>query len=241
MKHSSTTTRYMKANVTFLAGVLYAYTLTAQSPAIITDIDGNQYTTVQIGKQTWMAENLRTTRLRDGSLLPRVEGDMAWYTVMAPAYCWYENNVELGDAYGALYNWYAVGTNKLCPSGWHVPGHGEWTELAGQLKAVNTMGTDIQMNGELKSTRTVPAGHPRWDLPNEGASNRSGFSAMPGGQRNFAGTFMDLGRLGIWWTSSGANSPEYFAWYRGLRAGSPGMFMTSGHIRNGFSVRCVRD
>jgi hypothetical protein len=96
----------------------------------IKDIDGNEYGIVTIGNQIWMAENLRTTKFNDGTPIPLVTNHEAWYKLNSPGYCWYDNDEKkYRDVYGALYNWYAVNTGKLCPKGWHVPSDAEWTEL----------------------------------------------------------------------------------------------------------------
>lgn len=90
--------------------------------SLLTDIDGNKYRTVVIGKQVWMAENLKTTRLNDGTVIPLNKGEEVWGKLKIQCYCWYNNDsAKYGAVYGALYNWYAVNTGKLCPDGWHVP------------------------------------------------------------------------------------------------------------------------
>jgi hypothetical protein len=96
----------------------------------VKDIDANVYKTVNIGKQVWMAENLKTTKYNDGSTIPLVTENTAWESLTTPAYCWYNNDIANKEVYGALYNLYAVITNKLCPIGWHVPSNKEWTTLA---------------------------------------------------------------------------------------------------------------
>jgi hypothetical protein len=96
----------------------------------IRDIDGNVYKTVTIGKQVWMAENLKTSKYNDGRAIPLVTDNTAWEALNTPAYCWYDNDESANKTKcGALYNWFAVNTNKLCPTGWHVPNDREWTNL----------------------------------------------------------------------------------------------------------------
>lgn len=87
----------------------------------VTDIDGNVYKTEKRGTQMWMKENLKTTRLNDSSAIPLVKDRSVWENLRQPAYCWYNNDTTNRNLYGALYNWYAVGTGRLCPTGWHVP------------------------------------------------------------------------------------------------------------------------
>jgi uncharacterized protein (TIGR02145 family) len=232
----------MKKVLFILSGIVAFYSLSAQSFGKVRDIDRNEYVTVIIGKQEWMAENLKTTRFNDGTKIPITADNMEWCSKFTPVYSWYENNVTTyKDAYGALYNWYTVGTGKLCPAGWHVPTHEEWSELTDYLGGINIPGTPILLEGELKSIRTVPDDHPRWDSPNKGATNKSGFTALPGGHRSYLGIFNYLGKFGFWWTSTQANYPSYYAYYRGMRYDNSDVFMTSGNMRNGFSVRCVRE
>ena len=110
------------------------YTTPQQTPTpktgTVTDIDGNTYKTVQIGTQTWMAENLRTTKYNDGEAIPYVTDNSVWVKLETPAYCYYNNDISNKKMFGALYNWYTVNTGRLCPSGWHVPTDAEWTTLA---------------------------------------------------------------------------------------------------------------
>lgn len=109
----------------------------------ITDIDGNVYETVQIGEQAWMAENLKVITYNDGTPITLEENNTNWSNLSTEAYCWYNNDsVNNADPYGALYNWYAVQTGKLCPSGWHVPSDSEWSELTTFLTNNGHSGTE---------------------------------------------------------------------------------------------------
>jgi uncharacterized protein (TIGR02145 family) len=196
---------------------------------IAEDIEGNFYKTVQIGNQVWMAENLRTTKLNDGTAIPLVTDNTAWGNLTTPGYCWYENDkATYGNTYGALYNWYAVNTGKLCPTGWHVPSDGEWTILRDYLGGESVAG------GKMKE-----AGTTHWQSPNTGATNESGFSALPGGFRFADGSFYNVGGTGYWWSSTEFES--YWAKHPYLLSNYSGMFQ-SGYFKNiGLSVRCVRD
>ncbi len=100
----------------------------------VTDIDGNIYNTVKIGTQVWTVENLRTTRLRDGSKIPNIENNQLWVSSKTPAYCFYNNDINNKSNFGALYNWHAVETGKLAPAGWHVPTNDEWKILENYIK-----------------------------------------------------------------------------------------------------------
>ncbi len=157
---------------------------------ILTDHDGNVYKTFLIGTQTWMAENLKTTKLNDGTSIPLVIDTTSWSNLATPAYCWYNNDPDYKNPYGALYNWYTVNTGKLCPTGWHVPSDTEWTMMT------NYLGGESLAGGKLKSTSG-------WNNPNTGATNETGFTAIPGGNRisSPGALFYGLGDMGCWWTS----------------------------------------
>jgi uncharacterized protein (TIGR02145 family) len=202
------------------------------------DADGNFYATVVIGDQEWMAENLKTTKYNDGTAIPNVIDGGVWKTLTTGAYAWYANDeATYKNAYGALYNWYAVNTGKLCPTGWHVPTDAEWGTL------IDYAGGATVAGGKLKSTRTAPDdAHPRWDSPNTGATDAYGFSALPGGYRysESGPSFFLVGTVGYWWTST--DESEVFAWSRTI--GNSGEHV--GHHVDyekmyGLSVRCLRD
>ena len=140
----------------------------------IKDIEGNVYKTIAIGKQVWMTENLKTTKFNDGTSIPMVTENEAWIKLTTPAYSWYNNDSTANkNTYGALYNWYTVKTNKLCPAGWHVPTDAEWVALITYLEGFTVAG------GKMKEK-----GIEHWKSPNEGATNETGFTALPGGYRS---------------------------------------------------------
>jgi uncharacterized protein (TIGR02145 family) len=194
----------------------------------VRDIDGNIYKTVNIGSQTWMAENLKTTLYNDGEPIPIVTDDFAWDTYATGIFCYYENEYSNKYLYGALYNWYAVKTGKLCPDGWYVPTDPEWTILT------DFLGGESGAGGRLKETGTI-----HWNSPNAGATNESGFTALPGGYRHYDGGFYSIGSDGMWWSAT--ESPGNFAYYRYLFSGAQNMRSYDGSQRNGYSVRCLRD
>lgn len=195
----------------------------------ITDIDGNAYKTIQIGTHTWMAENLKTTKFKDGSAITSVTDAGPWINLSTPAYCWYNNDAATNKAsYGALYNWYAINTGNLCLTGWHVPTDAEWTRLT------TYMGGETVAGGKLKETGT---GH--WFNPNTGATNETGFTALPGGYRDgYNGIFEAIEDRGIWWSSV-----EYQngAMIWSIRYDSSTGGRGDGGKQDGFSVRCVKD
>jgi uncharacterized protein (TIGR02145 family) len=144
--------------------------------------DNEQYKTVKIGNQIWMAENLRSTKFNDGTAIPFIEDKKTWRKLTVPAYCVYDNDMDKHKMiYGNLYNWYVVNMGKLCPAGWHVPTHDEWTALSVYLGGESVAG------GKLKETGTI-----HWKSSNDGATNESGFTALPGGIRNLYGNFVNI-------------------------------------------------
>ncbi len=189
--------------------------------------DGETYKWVRIGNQVWMAENLKTAKYSDGTSIPNVTDNGAWVGLTSGAYCWYNNDINNRNTYGPLYNWHAVNTGKLCPTGWHVPTDAEWTALSSFLGGESVAG------GKMKSVTG-------WNSPNRGATNSSGFSALPGGYRfNNNGTFNNVGNYGNWWSSSENGSSS--AWYGSLYYDYANLYRYGNNKRFGFSVRCVRD
>ena len=215
-------------NVKLFAITLFCVGLNGLQAQTVKDIDGNVYKTVTIGTQVWMAENLKTTKYNDGTAIPLVTDDKAWDALTTPAYCWYKNDVTINkNTYGAIYNWYTVGTNKLCPKGWHVPTDAEWTTLTTYLGGESVAG------GKLKETGTT-----HWESPNTGATNESGFKALAGGDREF-GTFSYIGYSGYWWSATGTNATE--ARYRYMAYHGSKVERNSIFKKMGYSVRCLRD
>jgi len=196
----------------------------------VTDSDGNAYNTVKIGDQVWMAENLKTTKYNDGmTAIPLVTDNTAWSNLTTGAYCWYNNDeATYGDTYGALYNWYTVNTGNLCPTGWHVPSDADWTTLTTYLGGVSVAG------GKLKETGTT-----HWTTPNTGATNEVGFTAFPGGYRFIDVSFLGIGDIGSWWSSTEYAPPH--AWFRYLGYDDADVGGNYTNKKSGFSVRCLRD
>jgi uncharacterized protein (TIGR02145 family) len=167
----------------------------------MTDQDGNVYKTVTIGTQTWMAENLRTTKYRDGTAIPNVTDFTAWYNSTTGAYCTYNNTTRLDSiaTFGILYNGYAViDSRNIAPAGWHVPGEAEW----------KTLTTYLGSSDSVAAGKMMEAGTKHWISPNTGATNESGFSATPAGILTLLDMFSGLGYGVLYWSSTqGWSSP----------------------------------
>jgi uncharacterized protein (TIGR02145 family) len=243
------TTYYVRAYATNSAGTGYGNdgSFTTSDQTTVTDYDGNVYNIVTIGTQVWMAENLKTTKYNDGTDIPLVTDNTVWSTLITPGYCLYNNDATTYKAtYGALYNWYAVSTVKLCPSGYHVPSDVEWTTMENYLIAngYNYDGTTTG-NKIAKALAAATSWTPssitgavgNTDYPAK--RNATGFTALPGGYRYNGGTFADVGRDCDWWSATefGATS----AWHRGMSYASSNVFRNIYYKEYGFSVRCLKD
>jgi uncharacterized protein (TIGR02145 family) len=198
-------------------------------PDPVTDIEGNIYKTIKAGSQIWMAENLKSTLLNDSTEIPLVTDSLKWRNLTTPGYCWYNNDdLTNRETYGALYNGYTVSSGKLCPAGWHVPIAGDWQLLSEFLL------DSLSGGGKLKESGTI-----HWMSPNKGATNASGFTALPSGIRYFDGSFTAIQYYtGIWTASeSGSESENYLGLY--YKDAS----LTFGTVskKDGLSVRCVKD
>ncbi len=191
----------------------------------IYDAEGNKYRTIQIGTQTWMAENLRSTKFNDGTDIPFIMDVTLWAGLTTPGYCWF-NNDSVG--YGALYNWYTANTGKLCPEGWHVPSDEEWTILTDYLGGKSVAG------GKMRETGTS-----HWQSPNTGATNESGFTALPVGYRNYSGGFNSFGDYGFWWSATQWSSSG--AWYRDVYYGYNSADRSNSNKKSGANIRCLKD
>jgi uncharacterized protein (TIGR02145 family) len=224
--------------------------LTLYAKWIVRDIDGNVYTTVKIGNQVWLTQNLKTTKYNDGASIPQAPADSAWIIMDTPSYCWYGNDsAAYKAAYGALYNWHTVNTGKLAPAGWHVSTDAEWDTLENYLlfHGYTWDGTTDSTIGKALAAKAY------WDTSDfKGAigndltkNNSSGFSALPGGSRNEAGNsynnsyYGDIGKKGSWWSTGQINEAE--AGNRSMSADGSAVDRSQKYKFYSFSVRCVRD
>ncbi len=199
----------------------------------VTDIDGNTYPTIKLGTEEWMAENLRTSRYRNGDLIPNVTDAVVWSNrgvLEQDAYCWYTNDPGFDKPFGKIYNWYTVmDTRGLCPEGWHVPSHAELMAL------ITHIGGSAVAGGILKE-----AGIAHWASPNS-ADNSSGFTGLPGGQRNSVGSFAHLTLVGYWWSSTEYDFDDKSSWLLSLNQSDFGAANSSGNKGSGRSVRCMKN
>lgn len=201
--------------------------------ANITDADGNSYKTVTIGTQTWMAENLKVSKYNNGTTIPNITDNTQWQNDTTGAWCYNGNDSANNAKYGKLYNWYAVsrttiGNKNVCPAGWHVPTDAEWTVLTDYL------GGEIAAGGKMKEVGTTS-----WNNPNANAINTSLFTGLPGGYRDFGGSYVGIGSNGFWWSST--ENDTFYAWNRSLVKTNGLATRRSFNKENGFSVRCLKD
>ena len=246
MSHlNGTTTYHVRAYATTSAGTGYGNEVSFRTApyninfsdwidyGTISDQDGNIYKTVKIGEQTWMAENLRALHYLDGSPVQNVTDHDSWNILRNGAYCFYENDILYKDVYGALYNWYTVtDQRKICPAGWHVPSDDEWTILETTLGGSKNAGIKIK-----------EVGLRHWINPNIGASNLSGFSALPAGSRSFSvnDDFLGLRYYCMFWSTTEHHTFNDSAWYRSLITFESDMGRNYYLKRVGFSIRCLKD
>jgi uncharacterized protein (TIGR02145 family) len=220
-------TYYVRAYATNSAGTGYGSALSFI--AAVTDIDGNVYHTVTIGTQEWMVENLKVTKYRNGNPIPNVSDGAEWNKLTTGACCDYDNTASYSTTYGKLYNWYAVDDSRnIAPTGWHVATDAEWTILATYLGGDNIAG------GKLKET-----GFTHWRDPNTGATNESGFTALPAGTRFVNGMFSGKDNNCGWWSATEGDLTS--AWSRNLSYNASNINRSYGGKIGGLSVRCLRD
>jgi uncharacterized protein (TIGR02145 family) len=228
------TTYYLRAYATNNVGTAYGSEIsftTSSANTSITDIDGNVYGTITIGMQVWMQENLKTSKYRNGDLIGTTTPDTLDVSPEnVPEYQWIYNGKKSNVAlYGRLYTWYTVTDSRgVCPTGWHVPTDEEWTTLTTYLGGEDVAG------GKLKETGTTD-----WANPNTGATNETGFAALPSGYRQYYGTFYAIGYGSIWWSAT--DSTAMNALYRYVDYNTSSTFRLDYPKHCGLSVRCVKD
>jgi uncharacterized protein (TIGR02145 family) len=176
-----------------------------------------------------MKENLRASRYNDGTPIPLVADNRAWSYLKSGAFCWYANDsASYNIPYGKLYNWHAVQTGKLCPSGWHVPSDFELADLTEYLGGKEIAG------GKLKER-----GFTHWRSPNKDATNETGFTSVPSGYRNASGLYYYLGYFDYWWSSTARSSGSAWYWYVYFDIGY--IYRDKDYLEMGHAVRCIKD
>jgi uncharacterized protein (TIGR02145 family) len=220
---SGGTIYYVRSYATNVVSTVYGsqvnFTTSANSPSP---------TFVTIGTQVWTNKNLDITTYRNDDMIPQVTDSTEWASLTTGAWCYYNNDSTTYAKYGKLYNWYAVNDPRgLAPTGWHIPTNGEWSTLTTYL------GGDVA-GGKMKESGTL-----NWSRPNKGASNKSRFTALPGGYRNSDGPFYNVGSNGDWWSSS--ETDTFNGWYNFMDYLNGNVGSYFGTKQNGLSVRCLRD
>ena len=250
------TTYYVRAYATNSEGTAYGTQLsfiTLPNSFVtgpnVTDIDGNIYASITNCSQTWIQRNLNVSKYSDGTPIPQVTDPTQWANLTTGAWCYYNNDTANGNIYGKLYNWYAVAgiynaasaanvalRKKLAPAGWHVNTIEDWEQLS------ECLGGGSAAGGKLKSTGTLQAGTGLWRDPNIDANNESGFTAIPGGEREVSnGTFYSISYVGFWWCSSEYIEIPNTAIYRNLNYDTGDFSGAISQKGMGYSVRCVKD
>jgi len=240
----------------------YYYTVFADVPANTktvtftfakcTDYEKNQYKVVKIGSQIWMAENLKSTIYNDGTSVPFINSNSAWDALTASdkAYCYYNDDILNKDIYGALYTWPAAmkdaassntspsNVQGVCPTGWHLPSDAEWHTMILYLDpgaSISQYSVDESSNA---GAMMKESGTSHWVTPNTGATNSSGFTALPAGRRIETGVSTQLGYNAMWWSSTDAFE---YARDRTLYYNAWRIDRAPAYRNVGYSVRCVKN
>ena len=232
-------TYYVRAYATNSKGVGYGDNISFTTTVLystgngLTDICGNNYPSVIIGQQEWMKKNLDVCKYRNGDVIPQVQDPTQWVNLTTGAWCYYQNSTANGTVYGKLYNYYAVVDPRgLTPQGWHIPSDSEWNTL------VTILGGSTVAGGKLKEVGTT-----HWNNPNTGATNESGFNALPGGIRNSNfgtlsnGYFSEIFNYGFWWSNPSNPQGSFNCSYNYAGAG----FTDSIFSNAGLSIRCIKN
>jgi uncharacterized protein (TIGR02145 family) len=229
---TATTAYYLKAYATNGAGTGYGNEMSFKTfTGSVTDVDGNIYNTMTIGTQTWLAENLKTSKYLNGDLIGSTSSPTLDITSeSAPRYQWAYNGDQTNiDTYGRLYTWYVImDARYICPAGWHVPSNPDWQVLTAFL------GGEGNAGGKLRETGLV-----HWQSPNAGATNETGFGALPGGYRRIDGTFGEIHLYSPWWSATELNLTDAKLWSTGYLDGTA--FSLNNSKNTGYSVRCLKD
>jgi len=191
--------QFAKFFLTFFLHLLFAFILVAQEEndnagMPVRDIDGNVYRVIMTESGVWMADNLKALKYNDGTPIPIIRDNKMWEKTKTPAFGFYSMDVKYTETYGAIYNWYAVSTGKICPKGWHVPTEDEWVDLMDYAGGSEKSGDNP---AKLKEKGTA-----HWKAPNTGATNEINFYALPAGEVSYFNTDAEPGTMTHWWTST---------------------------------------
>jgi uncharacterized protein (TIGR02145 family) len=232
------TTYHYRIKAVNSSGTFYSKDLTFRTFNVqsISDLDGNIYNTVTIGTQIWMAENLKTTKYRNGDPIPNVTDPTQWSNLTTGAYCNNDNDINYANTYGHLYNWYAISDSRnIAPTGWHVASDADWTKLTSATWVEGTYG----VGSKIKEYGTS-----HWVSPNIGATNEAGFTALPCGGRGYDGTFGVIGTSSGWWSST-YDTDNVSSWvlpfFNGNASSLTAQKKYVGNLLGGNSVRCIKD
>lgn len=249
--------KYLKITLYSLMGLIFTLLFTfcekkeeltyLKGTGTVTDVDGNTYKTViighpflEMGTQEWMAENLKVTRFRNGTAIPFANNSNAWNTDFqdhSPQYTWCNyDELGYGEKYGALYNIYAAtDAAGLCPTGWRVPTKEDFEKLMIYFGGRGNAGW------RLKSTRTVPDEHPRWNNPNTDATDEVEFNALPAGFIGGGGQQVFIGEMAWWWSTSSydADQTRAYAFHANYNDAIIG-YSPQPKIE-GRAIRCVKE
>jgi len=241
---------YKKIILCFMIILSMIFMILRFYPITLTDIDGNEYKTIKIGNQIWMAENLRVTKYNDGKPIKYISKRDEWEKDTLGAFCYFNNtkNLDSIKLFGALYNWYAVEKSRIAPDGWRVPSKEDWETLKKYLVEKGYDSYDHKDTiGGIGRALAANYGWPKIEYPNPEhfdvnikGNNKTGFSALPSGYREYWGTFNNYGSTSYWWSSSKNlefNSPEVFYIVSGFNS------LNNGVLREnyGYSIRLIKD
>jgi uncharacterized protein (TIGR02145 family) len=251
------TTYYFRAFAVLDAATVYSelkeFTTRPAAEHMVEDVHGNIYRTIKIGKQTWMAENLKVTRYPDGTAIPLAEDSAVWFHFNREShgYCWPGNVLAHGYAFGALYSWPAAaaahegitaveeGVQGVCPDGWHLPSDEEWKQLEEYLGMSREEADADEWRGTDQGAKLKVEGIGYWKAPNAGAIDEVGFSAQPGGFRHGSAQFLGTFETARFWTST--QNGYGYAWYRRIDYDHTDVYRDFSGVYRGHSVRCVKD
>jgi len=249
------TTYYVRAYATNSVGTGYGeqvqFTTTDIFGRLVTDLEGNVYHSVKIGAQTWMVENLKTTRFRNGESIINITDATAWSNSTGPAWCEYNNDSENGSKLGKLYNWNSVIDDRnIAPVGWHIPSDSEWSALENYLIANGYNYDNSTTENKIAKSLAATTDWNYYSASEAGAvclnlltNNKTGFNALPAGDRsNLTGiSFEEIGNSSCWWSSTAYD--ETYIWCRSLTKNTSGVYRDyySGRKSSGHSVRCIKN